>query len=255
MNESLWQHIKRQVSDEGRKIIILDDDPIGSTSLYDVDILLDYSKTSIKTQFDKGNKAFSIITNLRSFSYDNANKIIKRIVSNIQEVYMEQEYRPPLQIINRLSSNLKGHFPLEINAIVSTFREGYDGIIICPASCDKHRITKDNIQYIIDGDYLVPVHEYLQSKQPISMNSLTDISKKAAIRNPNRPSVEMESLPMTSNLTEFVKMKCGEKNIVSLSIEDIRLGGPNAVENKLELLQFNSVVIANGTDTVTNFIL
>jgi uncharacterized protein YgbK (DUF1537 family) len=62
-------------------------------------------------------------------------------------------------VASRSDSTLRGHFPTEVDALVSELPGPPDGMILVPAFFDAGRYTIDNIHWVeIDGE-LVPAHE------------------------------------------------------------------------------------------------
>lgn len=131
-DKSLWPRIKEitQTRDP-RRLIVLDDDLTGCQSVYNCNVLLDYSVESIKSQLLLNEKLFYIITNSRSLSENDCIKVTKEIVFNIQQAIKEIAYQHPIQFISRSDSNLRGHFPAETNAIADALNQthgfSYDG--------------------------------------------------------------------------------------------------------------------------------
>jgi hypothetical protein len=133
-DKSLWPRIREITQNlDPRRLIVFDDDLTGCQSVYNCNVLLDYSVESIKSQLLLDEKLFYIITNTRSLSEKDCVIVTKEIVFNIQEAIKEISYQHPIQFISRSDSNLRGHFPAETNAIADALNQShgfsYDGNI------------------------------------------------------------------------------------------------------------------------------
>ena len=80
-------------------------------TVYDIDVLLDYSVETIAAQLQKNNKMFYIITNTKSMNEDRAVEVINQVLTNINEARNIIKYPNLLQLVSRCDSTLRGHFP------------------------------------------------------------------------------------------------------------------------------------------------
>ena len=224
--DTLWPKLREAVSLDPKRLIVLDDDPTGCQSIYNCNILLDYSIISLKKQLLYDNKLFYILTNTRAMSENDAINITKNVINNLQIASNEINYPYQLQIISRSDSTLRGHYPAEINAINNSLYYSNDGTIIVPAFFDGGRITMNDIHYVTEGNYLIPAGD-------------TPFAKDSHFGFKN------------SNLREWVKEKSNgsinDNQITSISLHDIREGGYMGVANKLDESSndSDSVIIVN----------
>ena len=210
---SSWPKLRENVAAEQVRLVVLDDDPTGCESIYDVNILLDYSVQSIVKQMKRDDKIFYILTNTRYMDKLEASETIKNITKNLNEASQLINYTYPLQLISRSDAYLRGHFPVEVEAIKSNMGLPYDGTIFCPARFDGATCTFEDVHYVIKGEDMIPVTTNY------------------------------------ANLYDWVidryNGKIGMDKIVSITIKDIREGGPEVISDKLELMQHDSFVIVN----------
>lgn len=225
-DESLWSKLRDSVNTiDHRRLVVLDDDPTGCQTVYDCNILLDYSVEGIKKQLLLDDKLFYILTNTRSMTKENAIKVTKEVVDNVHEAAGQVTYRHPLQFISRSDSTLRGHYPSEIDAISERNHPMvYDATIILPAFFEGGRVTFNDIHYVEEGDYLTPASETIFAQdQHFGFKS--------------------------SNLIDWVVEKStgsiSRNNIFSIALNDIRNGGSSLVTEKLESLPVGSVVVVN----------
>ena len=152
--------LKRELSEDFHKIVVLDDDPTGVQTVHDVSVYTDWSMESIAAGFREDNKVFYILTNSRGMTQEETETIHKEIGEAVVRVSKEQ--KKPFLLISRSDSTLRGHYPLETETLRACLEKGgihADGEIITPYFKDGGRFTIGNIHYVKQGDELVPAAE------------------------------------------------------------------------------------------------
>ena len=233
--DCLWPRLREAVKIDPKTLVVIDDDPTGCQTVYDVNVLLDYSSLAIRKELESCSRMFYILTNTRGLPESTAVEITSRVVNNIYQAQLDLAASTgcpirPVQIVSRSDSTLRGHYPAETQAIVSASPEAFDATIVCPAFFEGGRVTFGDVHYLTEGNSLVPVGETPFASDP-------HFGYKA------------------SNLVDWVLEKCQgrtdgvghlDRNMVtSISLEDIRIGGIQHVADKLESLQHGSVVVVN----------
>ena len=204
---------REQIRAAGRRIAVLDDDPTGSQAVHDVAIVtaLDDDELTVT-----GDTTF-FLTNTRSLDEADAVALTERVARTL----LERD--PELELVSRSDSTLRGHVVAEIRAVDQARRavlgSGYDGVLLVPAYFEAGRSTHDDIHWA--GD--VPVGE-------------TEFAQDATFGY------------RASNLREFVAEKRGDTDAVSLSLEDIRVGGPERVAQVLRGVSDGRWVVVNALD-------
>jgi len=145
------------------KIIIIDDDPTGSQTVNDCNLILKWDyKTLLKGLKDSSNLLF-ILANTRSLSEKDVKIRLKEICSSLKEImnnslFAEEEF----VFISRGDSTLRGHNfiePFIINEILGPF----DATFYIPAFIEGNRTTvKGN--HFVDN---IPIHKTIFSKDKI----------------------------------------------------------------------------------------
>ncbi|HIQ92319.1 MAG TPA: hydroxyacid dehydrogenase [Candidatus Copromonas avistercoris] len=152
--------LKRELSEDFHKIVVLDDDPTGVQTVHDVSVYTDWSMESIAAGFREDNKVFYILTNSRGMTREETETIHKEIGEAVVRVSKEQ--KKPFLLISRSDSTLRGHYPLETETLRACLEKGgihADGEIITPYFKDGGRFTIGNVHYVKQGDELVPAAE------------------------------------------------------------------------------------------------
>ncbi|XP_065018093.1 uncharacterized protein LOC135644453 [Musa acuminata AAA Group] len=207
---------------KSKVLVVLDDDPTGTQTVHDIEVLTEWNIEMLVEQFSKRPTCFFILTNSRSLTTEKAILLTKTICRNV-EAAAQAVKGIDFTIVLRGDSTLRGHFPEEADAVVSVLGE-MDAWIICPFFLQGGRYTIDDIHYVADADRLVPAGE-------------TEFAKDAAFGY------------RSSNLREWVEEKTKGRipanNVSSVSINLLRKGGPAAICEHLCNLQKGSICIVN----------
>ncbi|OBS27884.1 hypothetical protein FPOA_01826 [Fusarium poae] len=195
-------------------LVILDDDPTGTQTCHDVTILTVWDVPTITSTFKQvgtGN-GFFILTNSRALHPPQARDLMIEICTNLKAA--SQEVDLPYEIVLRGDSILRGHFPLEPEA-VEHVNGAFDAWILCPFFLQGGRYTVNDIHYVHEGNNLIPAAD-------------TPFAKDATFGY------------KSSNLRDYVveksKGQIPQSNIDSIDLETIRVGGPDAVYQKIMAL-------------------
>lgn len=152
--------LKKEIEQNGQKIVVLDDDPTGVQTVHDISVYTDWSEESILAGFRETNKVFYILTNSRGMTANETTQVHKDIALRVAKAARETGI--DYMIMSRSDSTLRGHYPLE----PCLLREGMeadghriDGEVMCPFFKEGGRFTIDNVHYVRQGDVLVPAAE------------------------------------------------------------------------------------------------
>ena len=220
-------HIDAALKACGRKIVILDDDVMGTQSVHDIAVLMDWSIDALRAELEADSRAFFVVTNARTMPESQARTVNSFITRNLCEA--ARQAGVDFSVVSRLDSTLRGHFPAEMQAIESSLSGKPDGWptgwIIAPLFLEGGRYTIDDTQYVLDGEQLVPVGDTEFARDPAFAFT-------------------------SSNLQDWVEEKTeGEVSIdsvTSVSIDDLRIGGPERVAAILSALPRGGVCAVNG---------
>ena len=80
---------EKEIKHLEKKIIVLDDDPTGIQTVNGVFVYTDWSYQTIKNAFESNENMFFILTNSRSFTKEQTEKVHLEIAKNISKVYKE----------------------------------------------------------------------------------------------------------------------------------------------------------------------
>jgi uncharacterized protein YgbK (DUF1537 family) len=206
----------------GRKLVVLDDDPTGTQTVYDVTVLTDWPVEALAEELREPDPLVYLLTNSRSLPQAEA-QALNRLISRRLEQASSLSGRD-FVLASRSDSTLRGHFPAEVDALADGLVEPVDGILIVPAFFEGGRYTVNDIHYVAEGEALVPAAE-------------TEYARDASFGY------------RSSGLREWVSEKSGGRiqpeEVVSLPLETLRSGGPEPVRQQLLKLAHRQVCIAN----------
>lgn len=214
--------IRTQFLDSGKTVLVLDDDPTGTQTCYDVEVLTSWTPELIAEALNRKPSIVFILTNSRSLAEPEAVNLAREIGKNI--LLAQKASGREVVIVSRSDSTLRGHFPSEVDAIASIMNLEDAVRILIPAFIEGGRFTTGDIHYIREGDNLVPVAE-----TPFAQDEAFGYK--------------------SSNLREWVEEKTKGRvkasDVVSISIDDIRIRGTPGVVTRLKQCVAGGVCIVN----------
>ncbi|OQE45864.1 hypothetical protein PENCOP_c001G06061 [Penicillium coprophilum] len=212
-------------AEQNFKLVVLDDDPTGTQTCHDINVLTMWDVDLLASEFLTEGGGFFILTNSRSLPPDEARTLVSEILRNVSRAAAMTGKQ--FEVVLRGDSTLRGHFLEEIESHIDTI--GLPNVwILAPFFGPGVRYTIDDVQYVGDRDTLVPA-----AKTPFAKDRTFGYR--------------------SSNLREWVCEKAGSrfssKDILSVTLEDIRLGGISAVEQKLLRVPKGGILIVNAVQT------
>jgi uncharacterized protein YgbK (DUF1537 family) len=220
--ENLKPAIRKQVKSSRRKVVVLDDDPTGTQTVHSLPVLTEWSVETLKAALDNDLPAFYILTNSRSFTLPVAQKMNAEIGQSLIEA--AQQSGRQFVVVSRSDSTLRGHFPGEVAALADALQQRYDGWIIIPFFPEGGRYTINDMHYVDEGGLLVPAGQ-------------TEFARDWAFSY------------SASNLRQWEEEKTNgqisAQDVATVSIEDLRMGGPESVTSFLMALQGGQHCVVN----------
>lgn len=214
--------IHNKIEDDKTPLLIaLDDDPTGTQTCHDISVLTVWDHETLCTELSTAKGGFFILTNSRALPGSEAKQLISTICQNLSKA--AEVTGKKVQIVLRGDSTLRGHFPEEPESVEESLGEA-DAWILAPFFFQGGRYTINDVHYVAEKDVLVPA-----SQTPFAQDASFGYK--------------------SSNLRDYVLEKAGsrfsEKNLFSITLEDIRVGGPAKVTERLLQAPKGSVVIVN----------
>ncbi|YAF94519.1 MAG: four-carbon acid sugar kinase family protein [Nodularia sp. CChRGM 3473] len=139
------------------KIIVLDDDPTGSQTVHSCLLLMHWDVDTLRTGLQDDSPIFFVLTNTRSLPPELAASVTREVCQNLKLALAAENMRDFL-IVSRSDSTLRGHYPIETDAIAQELGP-FDAHFLVPAFLEGGRITRDSVHYLIIDGVPTPVHE------------------------------------------------------------------------------------------------
>jgi uncharacterized protein YgbK (DUF1537 family) len=150
--------LRRFLTKQPRKILALDDDPTGIQTVYGVPVYTGWNRETILEGFREEGNLFFIMTNSRAMTADQTEAAHRGIARGIMAA--KAETGRDFILVSRSDSTLRGHYPLETEALREELEKAghppFDGEIICPFFPEGGRYTLNNVHYVREGGALVP---------------------------------------------------------------------------------------------------
>ncbi|MBN18798.1 MAG: hypothetical protein CL758_04905 [Chloroflexi bacterium] len=227
-HEDLIPEIIEIIKKESFCLAVIDDDPAGTQAVADVTVMNTWDYDSILELLNLPEKALFFNTNNRTLNQFEAREIIKNTIILIEQV--SDLLTSNIDILYRFDSTLRGHFKLILETHLQETKSELNGVIFVPYFSEGRRYTINNIQYVTeydsnkDEEILIPVSD-------------SEFSKDKNFSYTN------------SNLINWVSEQLGDidyiKKIKSISIDDIRKGGPDKIQSILNSLSKDQLCIVN----------
>ena len=213
----------------GRRIAVLDDDPTGSQTVHDVSIVTVFEADEYAAGLAAPGSTCFILTNTRSLSEDTAVELNTSVSTSL--FTLGQSFGGPMEVISRGDSTLRGHIIAEIQAIDAARRRvtgaGFDGVLLIPSYFEAGRFTAGDIHWANVSGKLTPAGD-------------TEFAQDATFGY------------TSSNLRDFIAEKSDgtitADEVHSITLDDIRLGGPSRVAEILDGVTGGAFVVVNATD-------
>ena len=204
------------------RLVVVDDDPTGSQTVHGVRVYLDWSPKTLRAALASDRPVSFLSVNTRALPADDVRGLAAALGADL--VAAARAEGVGLRVASRSDSTLRGHFPIEVDALESGLGWKCDGVIIAPAFFEAGRYTVGDVQYVVQGDDVAPASE-------------TEFARDPAFGYRN------------SDLKLWIEEKTGgsirANEVCSVSIEIIRRGGRDAVAAELMRVSGGRPVVVN----------
>src|SRR5690606_7233016 len=115
--KNLLPTINEAYTKSGKTIIVLDDDPTGTQTSYNVPVLTQWAVPILEEELARKPLSLFILTNSRSLPEQEAVALAHHIGENLKIAIANCNQE--VVVVSRSDSTLRGHFPAEVSAVVS----------------------------------------------------------------------------------------------------------------------------------------
>lgn len=205
-----------------KTIIVLDDDPTGTQTSCDATVITSWQPEEIKAELDKKPSVLFILTNSRSLPEQEAILLSQEIGQNLN-IAVKRSGRE-IVVISRSDSTLRGHFPAEVDALAETMGMGQAIRVLVPAFIEGGRYTIEDVHYLAENSQLIPVSDTSFARD-----------KVFGYKNAN----------LRDWVEEKTKGRIKAEEVISVSLDHIRIGGPEKVAGIFIACKEREVVVIN----------
>ena len=235
-----WGHVPDQVGNVGaraavrafragspRLTAILDDDPTGSQSVRQVQIVTSLAQEDYRSALSSG--ACFVLTNSRSCSAAQAAEVVGQVANDLFAVAAEANH--PIEIVSRSDSTLRGHILPEVRALdrarMHALGRGFDAVILAPAFIEAGRVTVGDVHWASTEGGFRPVSDTEFARDPV---------------------FAYRSAHLRDFLVERGGGELSPEQVTSISLVDIREHGPQRVADVISTAPSGGFVIINALD-------
>jgi uncharacterized protein YgbK (DUF1537 family) len=202
--------LRSRLASSSSRIAVVDDDPTGTQTVQDVWVTLDWSPAVLREAAPSPEPVFYVSVNSRALDAAACEALSLEVGGALRSAADGAGTR--LILASRSDSTLRGHFPAELIALCRGMGAMPRAVLLAPAFFEGGRFTVGNVHYVEQGGQAVPAAETEFARDPTFGYRASD-------------------------LREWVEEKTGgavpSRDVVSLSLELIRRGGPEAVAEAL----------------------
>ncbi len=148
--------IRTHLVTDPRAVVVLDDDPTGTQTVYDLSVYTRWDVEILTNAFQSDRTGFYLLTNSRSMTERDAVSLNRAIAANLRAA--SARIGRPFTVISRSDSTLRGHFPAETDALIGP-DDTPPQIVLTPFFAEGKRITVGDVHWVHDGETAVPVGE------------------------------------------------------------------------------------------------
>ncbi len=235
--EELFSEIRRWVVARRQKVVVLDDDPTGTQTVHSVPVLTEWPVKALRDALaDDNTTAFYLLTNSRSLPLSEARELNAEIGRNL--LAASELTGRTFVVVSRSDSTLRGHFPGEIESLAGALGTVFDAWLIVPFFLEGGRYTLHNVHYVAEGENLVPagVTEYAQD--PVFGYQASNLRQWVI----EKWQTFMDTHP---SYAETWRVPSSLADVATISLDDIRNGGPDKVTKRLLGLKNGQTCIVN----------
>jgi len=223
--QNLFSDIEKTAAEAKTKLAILDDDPTGTQTVHDMPVITNWSIPALAAELKADGPGFFVLTNSRSFTKPAAEALNREIGANLRQAISSTGV--PVEVISRSDSTLRGHFPGEVDALLEGMEMPSLPRILVPCFFEGGRLTANDIHYVTEGSKVIPA-------------ALTPYAKDAVFG--------YKSSNLRNWVAEKTRGTLTVDQVASITIDDLRKGGPQRVSKKLVALEAFSCCIVNAVE-------
>ncbi|TCO26197.1 uncharacterized protein YgbK (DUF1537 family) [Kribbella steppae] len=212
----------------GRRLAVLDDDPTGSQAVHGVSVVTVLERSEYAAGLAAPADTCFVLTNTRALDESQAVDVNRAAAYDLYT--LAADTGATVEVVSRSDSTLRGHVHAEIEAIaaehLAVIGRPVDGVLFCPAMIEAGRFTVDDVHFAVVDGVPTPAAD-------------TEFARDKTFGY------------TSSDLRDFIAERSGgtvaAADVRSLSLDDIRIGGPERVAEILTEVSGLGWVVVNCT--------
>ena len=113
------------------QMIVLDDDPTGSQTVHGCLLLTRWDVDTLRIGLGDASPIFFVLTNTRALTPEKAASVTRQVCQNLKQAIALEQVEDFL-VVSRSDSTLRGHYPVETDAIAEELGP-FDAHFLVPA--------------------------------------------------------------------------------------------------------------------------
>ncbi len=214
--------IRQMLQQLDTKVVVVDDDPTGTQTVHGVPVLTEWPVDCLLAELKNNLPAFYILTNSRSMTRSEACSLSRQVAGNLSRAASLSGRK--FVVVSRSDSTLRGHFPSEVEALIEGLDRKPEAVLLIPFFGEGGRFTRGDVHYVAEGDRMIPAGQTEFAKDPTFGYRASDLREWVEEKTDRR-------VPMDS--------------VESISLDEIRLGGPDTIVRRLKALKRGAVCVVN----------
>jgi uncharacterized protein YgbK (DUF1537 family) len=220
---AVFPELEHAVRAGAATVVVIDDDPTGTQTVYDTRVLLDWDLADLEQALSSGEPLFFLLTNSRSLPASEAERLNEQIGRQLMAARADL----PFVVVSRSDSTLRGHYPGEILALQSGLGQTFDGHLIVPAFFEGGRYTIGDVHWVATPE---------PTSRTVVPASSTPFARDAVFG--------YSSAHLPTWVAEKSRGRWSPMQVQSVSLEVVR-DGPTAVSRRLQQVGGGVPVIVN----------
>jgi len=218
-------------------LAVVDDDPTGTQTVHSVPVIADWTVETLTPVMSMDRPCFYILANTRALTQTECVERAELIGKNLRAAAQAAGVGPLSSIVSRGDSTLRGHYPVETDALARGLGWGTEGsdqeaptVVLAPFFKEGGRLTANGVHYVAGRP----------GSGEDGSTTLTPAGKTEFAR-------DRAFGYSASSLAEYVHEKYGGRGpeVCSVSLEMIRQDGPDAIAALVTDAPSGSVVVTD----------
>lgn len=205
-NQDVLPQIRLHLQESGLKVVVLDEDISGTQNIHNLPIITRKTIAAFARELTSDASGFYVLMNARDLPVRDALALYHRVMLNLHAA--REQTGQDFILISRANTAARTHFPLDVNAALDALPDAFDGVVLVPTFAEQESYTIDNTYY----------SHYHGSASMQDMRYWVNLHTGGRIRS---------------------------DDVRSISLETVRIGGPDAVRDQLLTLSGGAMLVTN----------